>query len=225
MKNSSRFVAGVLLILIGLIFLVDQTGFFSRFGISIWKMLWTFWPLILIFLGVNALIKGNNSGGMLLLILGIVFLSSNLFGWNFFAVLWPVIIITVGISILFKKEKASINSVEAESSKDESISETVLFWGVDKKIVSKNFKGGELNVAFGGCSLDLREAKISKEGAKLHVNCAFGGVEIFVPKDCRVKTNGTGFLGAWEPKLEENSATEPVLEISGGVAFGGVEIK
>ncbi|MDY0091004.1 MAG: LiaF-related protein, partial [Flavobacteriaceae bacterium] len=170
------------------------------------------------------LIDGNSNGGLILLVVGAVLLSTNLFHWNFFAILWPVLIITIGISILIKNDKGSTNMQKQSSTKD-TLNETVVFWGVDKKVKSKEFKGGEINVAFGGCTIDLREAKIAKGGAKLHVNCAFGGVEIFVPKDCRVVTNGTGIFGGWDPKIEESDITEPVLEITGGVAFGGVEIK
>ena len=224
MRNSSRFVLGVILITLGILFLVEQTGFFGRFSISIWQLVWTFWPLILIFLGSRLLIERNTNGGLILLILGVVFLSTNLFQWNFFAVLWPVVIITIGLSILLRRDGGSFNTSKQTTSEGK-INETAVFWGVDKVIKSKEFKGGEINVAFGGIKIDLREAKIAKEGAKINVNCAFGGVEILVPKDCRVITNGTGIFGGWDPKVEESKVTEPVLEITGGVAFGGVEIK
>jgi len=224
MKNSSKFILGVILILVGILFLIEQTGFLGRYSISIWSFIWTFWPLVLIFSGAKLLVEGNNSGGFVLLILGAVFLATTLFKWDFFSVLWPVIIICIGISILFKNEGTSFNT-GTKTSREDLLSETVVFWGVDKKITSKSFKGGEINVAFGGATIDLREAKVVKEGAKLHINCAFGGVEVLVPKDCRVITNGTGILGGWEPKIADSDVEEPVLEITGSVALGGVEIK
>jgi len=224
MKNSSRFVLGVILITLGVLFLIEQTGFFGRFNISIWNLVWTFWPLILIFFGSRLLIERNTNGGLILLVLGVVFLSTNLFQWNFFAVLWPVVIITIGLSILLRKQGGDFNTSRKTSSSGR-LNETVVFWGVDKVVHSNEFKGGELNVAFGGIKVDLREAKISKDGAKLHINCAFGGVEILVPKDCRVITNGTGILGGWESRVEERKIDSPVFEITGGVAFGGVEVK
>jgi len=92
-------------------------------------------------------------------------------------------------------------------------------------MTSKNFKGGEVNTVFGGYQLDLRDVKVAKEGAEININCAFGGVEIFVPKDCRVVTNGTGILGGWTPDLKSNEVETPVLTISGVVAFGAVDIK
>ena len=225
MKNSSRFILGVILITLGILFLIEQTGFLGRFSISIWQLVWTFWPLVLIFLGSRLLIERNTNSGLILLILGVVFLSTNLFQWNFFAVLWPVVIITIGLSILLRREGGSSFNTSKQTTSEEKINETVVFWGVEKVIKSKEFKGGEVSVAFGGIEMDLRESKIAKEGAKINVNCAFGVVEILVPKDCRVITNGTGIFGGWNPKVEESKVAEPVLEITGGVAFGGVEIK
>jgi predicted membrane protein len=229
MQNSTRFLFGVILIFLGILFLIEQTGFFVAFGFSLWRFVWMFWPLILIFLGAKLLAERNTSGGFVLLILGTVLLTTTLFSWNFFAVLWPLLIIALGFSILIKRDTGSFNTTKRASSRNSSsedrINETVIFWGLEKSVVSKNFKGGEVNVAFGGCELNLRDAVVAKEGAKLHINCAFGGVEVFVPKGCRVITNGTGILGGWSPQLKPNDITEPVFEITGSVAFGGVEIK
>ncbi|MHC1716841.1 MAG: LiaF domain-containing protein [Candidatus Dojkabacteria bacterium] len=92
-------------------------------------------------------------------------------------------------------------------------------------MVSNEFKGGEINAIFGGYELDLREATISKDGAKLSVNAVFGGAEVFVPKNCRVVTNGSGVFGGWDPNVKPNDVKNPVLEITGSAVFGGVEIK
>ncbi len=224
MKMNSKFLFGVIVIFLGVLLLLEQTSIFPAFSRIIWSVIWKFWPLILIFLGAKFLTQRNNVPGIILLLLGVAFLSSNLFSWNFFAVLWPIILIAIGMSILLGTGETK-KKPEAGTSSKEFLSDTVVFWGLDRKVKSQDFKGGEFNVAFGGLQLDLRDAKISKGGAKIHINCAFGGVEIFVPKDCRVKTKGSVVLGAWEPKVEERKVDTPVLEITGGVMFGGVEIK
>lgn len=227
MKLSSRFIFGIIVIFLGILLLLEQATLFPSISSMIWTYIWKFWPLILIFFGAKLLIDRANFPGFILLILGVVFLSTNLFGWDFLSVLWPVVLIAIGISILLRDDTGYMKkgSTSSKSTSKDYHSESVVFWGSERKIKSKEFKGGEYNVAFGGLELDLREAKIAKGGAKIHVNCAFGGVEIFVPKDCRVKTRGSAFLGAWEPNVEESDVDEPVLEITGGVAFGGVEIK
>lgn len=225
MKINTKFLLGVTVIVLGILLLLEQTAVIPSISRLIWEGIWKFWPLILIFLGTKLLTERNDIPGIFLLLLGTSILSSNLFNWNFFAIIWPVGLIAIGISILLGRDIKENVNVSQNESKEGYVSDTVVFWGVDRKITSKNFKGGEFNVAFGGLGLDLRDAKISKDGAKVHVNCAFGGVEIFVPKDCRVKTKGTGFFGAWEPKVEDRGIDTPVLEITGGVVFGGVEIK
>jgi predicted membrane protein len=224
MKMNNKFLFGVIVIFVGILLLLEQASIFPEFSRMIWSGIWKFWPLILIFLGAKFLSERNNVPGIILLLLGVAFLSSNLFSWNFFAVLWPIILIAIGMSILLGTGETK-KKPEASTSSKEFLSDTVVFWGLDRKIKSQDFKGGEFNVAFGGLQLDLRDAKIAKGGAKVHINCAFGGVEVFVPKDCRVKTKGSGVFGAWEPKVEDRKVDTPVLEITGGVMFGGVEIK
>jgi len=223
MKINPKFLFGILVVVVGVVLLFEQAGVFPLFSKYIWAFFAKLWPLILIAFGAKLLIARNIFPGFLLLLLGITFLATNLFSWDFFSVLWPVVIIALGISLLFKTEEKKEEG-KVLSDKD-FLSETVLFWGVDKKVKSKNFKGGELNVAFGGLALDLRDVEVSKEGAKLHINCAFGGVEIFVPKECRIKTSGTGILGGWNPEVKDRKIESPVLEITGGVIFGGVDIK
>lgn len=223
MKINPKFLFGILVVVIGIVLLFEQAGVFPLFSKYLWSFFLKLWPLILIAVGARLLIVRNLFPGFVLLLLGVVFLATNLFDWNFFSVLWPVVIIALGVSLLFKtEEKKEDGKVVSER---DFLSESVIFWGVDKKVNSKSFKGGEINVAFGGMELDLRDSKVVKEGGRLHINCAFGGVEVFVPKECRIKTSGRGFLGSWDVKLKKREVDKPVLEISGGVIFGGVEIK
>lgn len=221
-----KFLFGVLIVLFGIVLLFEQTGIIPRLSRYFWAVVGDLWPLILIFWGAKLLLDKNSLPGMILLFLGVSFLSSNLFNWNFFSLFWPIIIIGIGLSILLQSDqKKSSTNVKEKVSSDEYVKENAIFWSTEKKSTSKGFRGGEINVVFGGVDLDLREAKVSKGGAKIHINCAFGGVDIFVPKDCRVKTDGTGIIGSWQTHLKERDINEPVLEITGGVMFGGVEIK
>ncbi len=224
-KIEPKFLFGVLIVMVGMILLFEQAGILPMFSKYMWMVIAKLWPLILVFLGAKMLLSKNNIPGIIFLLLGVAFLSNTLFEWNFFAVFWPVIIIGIGISILFEEGKGKTEEKSKKFSSNDRVSETVIFWGVDKKITSKEFKGGDINVAFGGLELDLREAKIQKSGAIIHINCAFGGVEIYVPKDCRVKTNGNAVLGDWESRLRDRDISGPILEINGGVLFGGVGIK
>jgi predicted membrane protein len=223
MKDTIKIVIGIALVTVGSLLLIDRLGLFLPFNLDVGQIIGMFWPLLLVFLGLKLFFENNTVGGMILFTIGTVIFLTNVFDWNFFAILWPLLIISIGVSILVKKE-TTFNTVSSESS-DEFIKESVAFWGSEKKLTSKSFRGGEINVAFGGLTLDLREVKVNKDGAKLNVNVAFGGADIFVPKNCRVITNGTGILGGWDPHLKSNDIKEPVLEITGTAIFGGVDIK
>jgi predicted membrane protein len=225
MKDSVKIIIGVALVTIGGLLLVERLGVFLPFNVDVWQLIGMFWPLILIAIGLKLFFENNTTGGVILFTLGAVIFLTNVFDFNFFSVLWPLLIIALGVSILIRKEDSvHFNTVSSEYSED-YIKESVAFWGSEKKLTSKAFKGGELNVAFGGLTLDLREAKVHKDGAKLNVNVAFGGADIFVPKNCRIKTSGTGVLGGWDPQLKSNDVENPVLEITGTAILGGVDIK
>jgi len=220
-NNSGKVIFGSILIALGCLLLIDKIGFLS---FDVWTSIWTYWPLILVLIGIKLFVEGKTSGGIILTTFGTVLLLTNIFDWNFFAILWPLAIIAIGVSIIFKQEKSTVNTSEVESDENR-VDDTALFWGIEKRLTSKEFKGGEINAIFGGYELDLRDVKVSKEGATLSVNAIFGGAEVTVPKDCRVVTNGTGIFGGWSPEIKANDVKEPVLKITGSAIFGGVEIK
>jgi predicted membrane protein len=109
---------------------------------------------------------------------------------------------------------------------DDYINSNAIFGGADHLITSQNFKGGEAMALFGGVELDLRDAKISPDGCKLHATALFGGVEITVPSDWKVNVTGTPIFGGVENKSRGKEG-DPQKEINlrCTVAFGGIEIK
>jgi predicted membrane protein len=225
MRNKTKTFLGVLLLLVGGLVLLNNVGVLAPWGISLSTFWDFFWPALFLGIGITLIFDKNFTPGVIFSIVGLAILASRLLDWGFWSTFWPLILIGIGLSVLLRREKALSLNDAAKVSKDEKLEDTVLFWGVEKKVTSKEFKGGEINTVFGGYQLDLREAEISKDGAELNVNCAFGGVEIFVPKNCRVVTNGTGLFGGWAPNIEPSEVDKPVLTIRGVAAFGGVEIK
>ncbi len=224
MKITSKIVLGAILVFIGITFFLETSGLLSYLNLNAWTIIWLLWPLFFLGMGIRMILNQNITAGIVFTSLGIIFLLTQLFHWGFFSVLWPVILIAIGLSVIFRKENAHFNSGKKYDSSDK-ISDTVLFWGLDKKVDAKAFKGGEINAVFGGVKIDLREAKINKSGAKIIANAAFGGIEILVPKDCRIVADGIGIFGGWENKIASRDTKEPALEITGTAVFGGVEIK
>ena len=224
MEEKNRLVFGVLLIAFGLIFLLDQFGILTPFGISPWFLVTLAGPAFLVYLGYRLYSRHGGYLGLFLIVFGLVSLLGRFMDVNFWSILWPLVIISFGLSLLFRKEGMKTNIEKKVSSLDE-IYEDIVFWGIDRKITSKAFKGGEVNCIFGGGKLDLSKAKIDKKGAKLEVNCVFGGLEVIVPKGGKIVADGSGAFGGWTSKIDERESNGPVFKISGSAVFGGVVIK
>lgn len=103
-----------------------------------------------------------------------------------------------------------------------------LFTGMQRRVVSKNFKGGKASAIFGGTEIDLTQADI-QEVAMLNIEVAFGGIKLIVPPHWDLQVNmGTMFAAGVEDKRmypNTNIDTSKVLRINGSVVFGGLEIK
>lgn len=93
----------LLLIAIGLILLLQNLGLLSN---NIWDILWNCWPVLLIVIGLDSLLKRHGVAGPVFFIgLGAIFLLSNfdLLAWNTWDLLfqlWPVMLIAWGLDLV-----------------------------------------------------------------------------------------------------------------------------
>jgi len=84
-------------------------------------------------------------------------------------------------------------------------------------------------VAFmGGISLDLREASLSGPVTDIYVFAMMGGVEIIVPPDVRLESDGFAIMGGFEDQLKEPASRNPdapLVRVHGFAFMGGVEAR
>jgi predicted membrane protein len=87
------------------------------------------------------------------------------------------------------------------------------------------FRGGTIDMWYGGGIVDLRGATLDPSGAVLQVRAVFGGCQIAVPDDWVVVTHVRGIGGASDTRTaRDRPADAPWLAIEGIAAFGGVGI-
>jgi predicted membrane protein len=117
------------------------------------------------------------------------------------------------------------SSKEGMSSED-FIDSTAIFGGIHKKVVSKNFKGGDLTTLMGGMELDLTQADFTGV-ARLDVTQIMGGTKIIVPAHWEVRSEVTALFAGYEDKRQQPAVTNPdkILIIEGTSIFGGIELK
>ena len=83
----------------------------------------------------------------------------------------------------------------------------------------------KINAIFGGVKLDLKNAIIDQD-VVINASAIFGGIDIYVPKNVKVKTKSVPIFGGVNNKAnistDEKSHT---IYINGTAVFGGIEIK
>ena len=241
--NNNRLLTGLFLIIAGVLL------FANKMGVVMPPWLFT-WPMILIGIGI---LKGLQSGfrdntWIILLLVGGLFLGDNIvtdiYLHNY---ILPIIIISVGVLFIFRPKKnwqrrkdwrqggreewknSWSNIAGAHSSVDdgEYIEINSVFGGANKIILSKNFKGGEINCFMGGAEIDLTQADI--QGVVImESNIVFGGLKITIPPHWDIKTEVTTVFGGIEdkrPVIATKIDTSKVLILKGNTVFGGIEIR
>jgi hypothetical protein len=111
-------------------------------------------------------------------------------------------------------------------SSEDYIDSTAFFGGVHKKIVSKNFKGGDVVTIMGGTEIDLSQADFTGM-VKLDVVQIMGATKIIVPAHWEVRTDVTAIFAGFEDKRQQPTVNNPdkILLIDGTSLFGGIELK
>lgn len=218
---SWRVILGVGLVIIGGGFLLDQMGVVD-FG----PILATWWPLILILIGVIQLASRSVPAlaGVFVVVLGVLFQVDRLgiVNINIGQLVWPLILIAAGGFLLLNRSRRL-----PMTHSDDRLDSFTMFGGLDRRVDSQAFQGGNATAIFGGTEIDLRDAKLAPGGAELDLVAAFGGIELMVPETWKVRISGMPIFGGWSNKArlrEDAPADLPVLHIRCFVAFGGIEV-
>ncbi len=112
-------------------------------------------------------------------------------------------------------------------SSEDYFDSTSIFGGTKKVILSKNFKFADITCVMGGCDVDFSQADIQGE-VIIDMTVIFGGVKLTVPPNWTIRNNLTPLFGNTEDKrtiTATNYDTSKVLILTGGVVFGGIEIR
>ena len=210
---------GLLMALIGALFLLDQ---FNVLNFS--SIISTWWPAILLLIGVIKYAGGDRTSGLVLLTLGGVFLLATLdiIPWSAIGRMWPVLLILLGLFIAFGQRRF-FSSISGEIT-DDQFEVRAIFGGNERRISSQNLKGGSIEALFGGAEVDLRDAKAAPD-CQLRISVAFGGAEVRVPADWQLIITGTPILGGIEDRTRQAGSEGPVVRISCSAVLGGIEIR
>jgi predicted membrane protein len=125
-----------------------------------------------------------------------------------------------------QQKYASTYDPGVKSDGGDMIDINAVFGSVKRTILSKNFKGGEVNTVMGACELNLTQADISGK-VVLEINTVFGGTRIMVPPNWEVRSEMDSVLGSLEDKRPTHllkADPEKILILKGASVLGGTEL-
>jgi predicted membrane protein len=225
--GSGRIFWGLLLIILGTLFLLDQMGELD-FG----EIIGHYWPVIFILIGFSILINSgfrDVGSGMFFILFGAVFLLFELgiLDHHFWHYVWPLAIIVLGLWIILKPALRGSGGGGFPEIKEDDLDATAVFTTLRRRIESKAFKGGEATAVFGSVELDFTPAALGADQATVELTAVFGGVEVRVPKNWKVVLAGTPILGGIHDRRSapQESGTTATLYLKATAVFGNVEIK
>ena len=229
MKDLSRILWGIVLVLLGSIWGLNATGVTN---IDIFFDGW--WTLFIIVPSAISLVNPKNNGkvsSVICLVIGIFLLLGSLDVFDFdilWEILLPVIVVIIGLSLIFgNKAKTTVKEKidNTDFSNVEVITATFGEQNINK--AGEKFEKANLDAVFGSIKLDLRDADLKNE-TFIKASAIFAGITILVPKDVEVKIKSTPiFGGVTSEGLDEktNKNAKKTIYVDGFALFGGIEIK
>jgi predicted membrane protein len=247
-KNNNRWV-GVLLLLVGAVLLLRQTGYPIPDWIFSWQMILI---LVGLFIGIRHGFK--DFSWLIMVIIGFAFLSDDIWpGAQIKQYAIPIIIISVGLLFFLSPRRmcggrgkfrrhlnrfespspsntatddvSTIVPYEGDKSMDTELDIVSIFSGVKKRVLSKQFKGGDVVCVFGGAEVNLTNADFISP-VVLDVTMIFGGTKLIVPANWELRSEVAAIFGGIDDKRPQPSSSVPekTIILKGTLMFGGIEV-
>lgn len=216
----------------GILFIVLGIGFAGN-AIFSWNFNIFFngwWTLLIIVPCSISLVKnGFKTSSFIGLLIGIMLLLSEqqyIDGDLFGKLIVPFIFVGIGISMVVKNFFGRDHGLNVKIDYQGGTNDhSAIFAGANYNFAGEKFMGTTVNAVFGGVEMDLRNAIID-EDVMIHATAVFGGIEIWVPSNVRVKVSNVPIFGGVDNKANHSLDKDaPVLYINSTCMFGGINIK
>ncbi len=200
--GRGRLSFGLLVIVVGVLLLMRNSGFVA---LDIGTIFRTYWPVLLIILGLNAFPdrrSGSWTGGTILVAVGLLFLGRNLAWWSFEAALfwklfWPALLILIGLQLLFRRpweerrHEYEQPGPEPEYPRDQP--------AADRTYRNDSGPSGATihhhEAVLSELRLELRPEQLAPGENVYRLNAVLGEIKLSVPADLPVVATGNAVLG------------------------------
>lgn len=156
---------------------------------------------------------------------------------SFWLLMLVVLLLTIGCGILFGGHRwynvysRHGNPVKSPAVPPEHVDSNnpraqVNFQSLSEYLHSDALKSGWFSSSFGKLVVYFDQARVAPEGAEIHVECSFGSVELYIPKEWSVTDQMETSFGSVESDVPQTApqAGAPRLTLVGEVSFGSLQI-
>lgn len=229
MKNMSKIMWGMVLIVIGLILAINSLGLMK---INIFFPGW--WTLFIIVPSLIGLINDNDKKGSLIFL--IIGMSLLLMEWDVISfslilkMIVPFILICIGLSFIWDSFKGVPVKEKIKNANMSNASNITGIFCEERRIVQGDMDDYSVDAVFGSVYLDIKDAKL-KDETVLKCSAIFGGIDILAPKDVEIKMTSTNIFGGVdnrrrnEENLGKGNKKVKTIYIEAFTMFGGIDIK
>ena len=148
---------------------------------------------------------------------------------------WPVLstalLGSIGLSLIFRRHhkcffyEKYMKDVIINEPDSGNVSCSAHMGSTVKYINTKEFEKGIVDCSFGEATVYLDNADIKDSSAVLQVDCAFGGVELYLPKHWQIEKSIDVFIGGIDEKGRKDQVCNgPTLILTGRIKFAGITI-
>lgn len=229
-NRKGVYVSGFILVIAGVFLLLSNLNIID-YGLN--DIIFS-WETILIVIGLIIFVTSWDTSGLILILIGTVFLLSEHYSFNPWQ-LWPLVFIVIGLRLLFKPKKYADEAYKIKDKhgrrwveKHENvISHDLVFSDVKEMYFSNEFQGGKINAVFSGLKIDFTNAKLADGENILDISLVFSGLTMIVPREWKIVLQVSQVLGGTSDQRKYRNGTEDgkTLIIKGSTVFGGCEIK
>ncbi len=229
MEKTKKIIWGIVLIAAGVLWALSTLNLVE---VDIFFDGW--WTLFIIVPSIISLFTGSDKADALiwLAIGGALLLCAQgvLEYGMIFKLILPAIIVIIGVKLIFnsfsdKKAEAAIKEMAENTENIENV--FAIFTGIKADCSGKVFRGAQIDAVFGGVDYDLRGAVIEPDCA-IKASAIFGGINIFVPENVKVRVKSTSIFGGTSNKArrpDDGAENVITLYVSALSLFGGIDIK
>ena len=236
-RNSGRLFAALVLIGLGCIFLLGNLHY-VRAG----RFIATWWPSILILMGLKGfLFDRRRVGPLVLFAVGVVLqlIELDYLDWDVFGTWWPLILIVIGVSWLVRPQFQQHRLGEVAG--PDRLDAVSIFSSHAPVVTSQSFRGGNATAIFCNVKIDLRGARLAEGGAALDATSLLGDIVVRVPETWNVAISGSPLFGSARdtrgarrqaysqasvpPPAAAPSSAGQTLQVRAQVIFGNLEVR